>query len=129
MQLPIRLCKKTLRSRTLFDRRGAFAEYVDGELVWVRPGYGEEEKNAGPQVVRDLAPYQSMIDGSLIDGRKRHRDHLRAHGCIELGNETPKPRQQTQTRTSLKESLHRVLADVGDRDMRQIVNRTLKDLR
>lgn len=117
------------RSRTLFDRHGAFAEYEDGELVWVRPGYGEERATEGPQVIRDIEPYRSMIDGSVIDGRKRHRDHLKAHGCIEIGNEMPKPRKATPISPNRKESLHRMLADVGDRDLQRIIQTEIRNRR
>lgn len=42
-----------------------------------------------PMIVRDSEPYRSTITGELIGGRRQHRDHLKAHGCIELGNEMP----------------------------------------
>lgn len=38
-------------------------------------------------VVPDIQPYRSMIDGSMITSRSRHREHLRQHNCIEVGNE------------------------------------------
>lgn len=60
----------------------------------------------GYTVMGDIAPYQSVIDGTLITSRSRHREHLRAHGCIEVGNERPKPRQETWTATrGLREEL------------------------
>lgn len=39
-------------------------------------------------IIPDIQPYQSMIDGSYIGSRSRHRTHLRDHGCVEVGNET-----------------------------------------
>lgn len=36
----------------------------------------------------DIQPYQSMIDGSYIGSRSKHRAHLKQHGCLEVGNET-----------------------------------------
>lgn len=39
------------------------------------------------QVMPDIKAYQSMVDGSIISSRSRHRDHLRQHNCIEVGNE------------------------------------------
>ena len=49
----------------------------------------------GPLVIKDIKPYKSMIDGSEITSRSRHREHLRDHNFIEIGNETkyliPKP--------------------------------------
>lgn len=41
-----------------------------------------------PYVAADMTPYQSMIDGSWITSRSRHNEHLKAHNCIEIGNET-----------------------------------------
>lgn len=35
----------------------------------------------------DLQPYKSMVDGSMITSRSQHRDHLKQHGMIEIGNE------------------------------------------
>jgi hypothetical protein len=35
----------------------------------------------------DIQPYRSQIDGSMITSRSQHRAHLKAHGCIEIGNE------------------------------------------
>jgi hypothetical protein len=40
-------------------------------------------------VVQDIAPYQSAVTGEAISGRRQHRDHLRAHGLQEVGNEKP----------------------------------------
>lgn len=41
-----------------------------------------------PYIAPDIQPYRSMITGEMITSRSRHRDHLRQHGCIEIGNET-----------------------------------------
>lgn len=40
-----------------------------------------------PMVMADIKPYQSVIDGSEISSRSRHREHLRQHNCVEVGNE------------------------------------------
>ncbi len=44
-------------------------------------------KGDGLQVVPDIEPYQSMIDGSTITSRRWHRQHLKNNNCIEVGNE------------------------------------------
>lgn len=36
----------------------------------------------------DIQPYKSMIDGTYISSRSKHRAHLKQHNCIEVGNET-----------------------------------------
>ncbi len=42
-----------------------------------------------PMVIADIQPYRSMATGEFIQGRRQHRDHLKRHGLIELGNESP----------------------------------------
>lgn len=37
----------------------------------------------------DQYDYKSPIDGSHISSKRAHRDHLKRHGVIELGNEKP----------------------------------------
>ena len=41
------------------------------------------------EIIPDVKPYKSMVTGEVIGGRRQHRDHLRAHGCEEVGNEKP----------------------------------------
>lgn len=43
----------------------------------------------GPYIQGDIAPYRSVITREPITSRSQHRDHLRAHGAIEVGNEYP----------------------------------------
>ena len=49
---------------------------------------GKEPLPEGPMVIGDIKPYRSMIDGSMITSRSQHREHLRVHGCVEIGSET-----------------------------------------
>lgn len=57
-------------------------------------------------VMPDIKPYHSVIDGSLITSRSRHREHLREHGCIEVGNEMGKARAPEYTASrGLREEL------------------------
>jgi len=116
------------RYRAVYDRHGLLAEYQDDELVWARQGENQKGRR-GPQVVRDIEPYRSMIDGSVIDGRKRHRDHLRAHNCVEVGNDTTHMNRKPIPLPSHKETLHRVLADCSDREVRAMVQREIKERR
>lgn len=55
--------------------------------------YHRSKRGPSWQVMPDIQPYTSMIDGSTITSRSQHRAHLRAHNCIEIGNEvqTVKP--------------------------------------
>ena len=52
---------------------------------------GREPESTAPMVMGDIQPYRSMIDGSLISSRSRHREHLRSHGCVEIGNDLKVP--------------------------------------
>lgn len=70
-------------------------------------------------VISDIEPYRSVVDGSVIGGRRQHRDHLRAHRKIEVGNEYNKYlkqdfRRETRgdfnCRPQLKQALEQVLS-------------------
>lgn len=43
------------------------------------------------EVIRDIDPYQSVIDGSVISSRREHREHLKRHNCVEIGSEDNVP--------------------------------------
>lgn len=42
-----------------------------------------------PTVISDIGGYISQVDGSWIDSRSKHRNHLKQHNMIELGNDVP----------------------------------------
>ena len=111
------------RYKAVYYRGELLAEYCDGVLTGGRSGSIGEKTSSGPQVVRDIEPYKSMITGEMITSRSTHRDHLRAHGCIEVGNEIkaamtrPEPKRQ-DTR---KQLLHSILGDKSDKQVRQII--------
>lgn len=58
--------------------------------------------------ITDIQPYKSMLTGEIVTTRSRHRNLLREHGCIEVGNETQylKPKS-IQSPPGLKETLVR----------------------
>ena len=64
----------------------------DGSSFEVGADYTPEPQSA--IVMPDIKPYKSMCDGSWITSRSQHREHLKAHGVIEIGNEKlePKPK-------------------------------------
>lgn len=63
-----------------------------------------------PIVMADIQPYRSMATGEMITSRSHHRAHLKTHGLIELGNETPKARDTSGEVKANKESLRREIA-------------------
>ena len=75
-------------------KTGNYSTIIDGVNWYCIAGRWMPEgqvAQSAPMVMPDIAPYKSTIDGSEITSRSRHREHLRAHGCIEVGNERPKP--------------------------------------
>lgn len=79
----------------------------NGELVEVTPDYVAEPKSH--YVMGDIQPYKSMVDGSTISSRSHHREHLRKHGCVEVGNDSSLSRQRgpIQSPSGLKETIAR----------------------
>jgi hypothetical protein len=54
--------------------------------------YTPSHESRAAFVLGDISPYKSMVTGEMIMGRRQHREHLRQHNCIEVGNEMPKSR-------------------------------------
>lgn len=77
------------RYRAIYKDGELFAEYANGELVYLSPKYQEAQRSElpMPMVIRDIGEYSSPIDGERITSRSQHRDHMRAHGVTEVGNE------------------------------------------
>lgn len=62
---------------------------------------------SGPFVMADVKPYQSMVTGEMIGGRRQHREHLRQHGLIEMGNDAPKRSLQAiDTTEQVRQAAH-----------------------
>jgi hypothetical protein len=85
---------------------------MDGELVEVGLDY-KNVRNARSDhnIIPDIKAYKSMIDGSTITSRSKHRAHLREHGCIEVGNDSSvmnPQRKPLQSPPGLKETIIRV---------------------
>lgn len=77
------------RQRFIYRQGEVVYHEKDGEVLLDKR---EQNTARGPFVMPDIAPYQSIIDGSEITSRSRHREHLRQHGCVEVGNERPRER-------------------------------------
>ncbi len=82
---------------------------INGELVEVT-GQTLHEVSA-PMVMPDIQPYQSQIDGSMIHSRSTHREHLKAHGCFEVGNERFAEKKPLSSPQGLKQTLIGVAAE------------------
>jgi len=85
---------------------------IEGERAWKEKI--EFQKQRAPMVMGDIQPYVSMIDGSLIESRSKHRTHLKDHNCIEIGNEVKhltKNVKPLESPRGLKEQLIRAVDD------------------
>ena len=99
--------------------------YVDGELVEKSRRYREQ---VAPEIMPDIQPYQSMADGTMITSRSHHREHLKQHNCIEIGNETMqtnKPAPMDNRREVLRDQL----VNMTDRDANKILHKLREDAR
>ena len=69
-------------------RRYRQVELADGTHRLVEIGADASCCDA-PTVRGDIAEYQSIVTGETIRGRAAHREHLKQHGCEEIGSERP----------------------------------------
>ncbi len=73
-------------------------------------------RSVAPMVMPDIQPYKSMQTGEMITSRSKHREHLRQHGLVEIGNEVNyhlKNRRPPDDRESRKRAIASVLAAKG----------------
>lgn len=49
---------------------------------------GHEPMPDAPMVIGDIKPYQSQVTGEMITSRSQHREHLKQHDCVEIGDQT-----------------------------------------
>ena len=120
------------RYRAIFDKGGLLAEYVDGECVYVREDYSPPERSelASPGLIRDhIEPFQSMADGKLYDSKSAYRRTLKEKGLVELGNDAPLKSTPKPVKDTRRETLHRQLADVSDREANKLIKGLKKELR
>lgn len=114
-----------MRSRYIYNPQGELIYAMErGEVVLDK----RWESDDAPLVMPDIQPYQSMIDGSMITSRSQHREHLKAHGCIEIGNEKITPKadlRNTGAREALIRSVQQAKAQYGSRFVERSINESL----
>ena len=74
-----------------------------GKLI-PRDEYQADSRTTSWQVMPDIQPYISQIDGHVVPSRNAHRAHLRINNCVEVGNEKQTWRPPT-TPPGLKETI------------------------
>ena len=61
--------------------------YVNVNGEWVEKGR-VHTVNTTPEIMPDIQPYRSMVTGEIITSRSKHRQHLKDHGMVEVGNDS-----------------------------------------
>lgn len=80
-----------------------------GARYWENTVTGEIDCPRSSYVRGDITPYKSMVTGEMITSRSEHREHLRKHDCIEVGNEIPKVKSKETIARERKKQLHETL--------------------
>jgi hypothetical protein len=82
------------------------------KLIPAEEWYQRQDVDA-PMVMGDIKPYKSMVDGSMIESRSSHREHLRKHQLVEIGNETEAMMKSARREPKYdREGLRRQIAEV-----------------
>jgi len=99
-------------------------------IEWWTPTVGREEAESSwaekekqirrfaPMVASDISGYISQVDGSWIESRSKHRDHLKRHGMVELGNDVPKNVKSIEISRKSQEQRKRAIAEVAYEKLR-----------
>ena len=66
--------------------------------------YYTQETNSH-YIMADYQPYQSMVTGEMIEGRKAHREHLKRHNLVVAEQSSARPQNHDGGR--LKEEIAR----------------------
>ena len=66
-----------------------------------------------PMVQSDIEGYISQVDGSWIKSKSMHRDHLRQHKMIELGNDVPMQHKTAEVSKKSQEARKRQIAELA----------------
>jgi hypothetical protein len=83
----------------------------EAEAAWKEKQ--EITKREAPMVMSDIPGYISQVDGSWIDSRSKHRNHLKQHRMIELGNDVPKSHKKIELSRKSNEARKRQIAEMA----------------
>lgn len=78
--------------------------------------------STAPMIMTDIQPYKSMIDGSMITSRSHHRNHLKDHNCIEVGNEKMESKPPAPVKSKTREILHAQLDNMTNNQADKIMH-------
>jgi len=97
--------------------RRRYIQARDGHLIEVTQERSSLPSRS-PEIMRDIKSYRSMIDGTWISSRSRHREHLKAHNCVEVGNDASLHRQPKPLESP--PGLKKMLIEVANEKLRFI---------
>lgn len=101
--------KKPTRGSFVFDPE-------TNKLVPKDEYYGSSSQVNAPMVQADIAGYKSMVTGEWIGSRSTHRQHLKEHRLVEIGNEvkahTTKQAPKVD-REAIKRDIHTAMQKLG----------------
>jgi len=96
--------------------RGSFIQCpTTGKLISKDEYYAPSDVNA-PMVMADIAGYQSQVTGEWIGSRSQHREHLKQHRLVEVGNEIKAHTQKQAPRVDreqLRRDIHTSMLKLG----------------
>ncbi len=97
-------------------KRGSYIQDPEtGKLIPKEEYYGSSVVNA-PMVIPDIQGYKSMQTGEWIGSRSQHREHLKQHRLVEIGNEikahTTKQAPRVD-REAIKRDIHTAMQKLG----------------
>ena len=71
-----------------------------------------------PMVMSDIEGYVSQVDGTWIKSRSHHRNHLKQHRMIELGNDVPMQHKKIEMSHKSNEARKRQIAEMAYEKLR-----------
>lgn len=88
---------------------------------------GHEPVASGPMVMDDIAPYRSQVTGELITSRSRHREHLKTHHCVEIGDQIQylQPRRPDFESASRKELIRAQVDAMSHAEFKRALQRDI----
>lgn len=95
--------------------------FIDGEYKLVPRSEADRHRyRKSHHILPDIAPYKSVITGEVINGRKQHRDHLKKHQVIEVGNEKIEGRlhKENYPKDEIRRELYRLWENVSQEGYR-----------
>ena len=115
-----------MRSRYVYNPQGELIYAIERGVVTCDKR--DETDDPGYMVMPDIQPYQNMVNGGIITSRSKHREFLKQHNLVEIGNEKQKSvadLRKTGVKESLVASMQRAKEQYGTRHVEKAISETL----